>query len=271
MILRGDYTSKVLHTTINVQFMIPEKYNGPYKIAYLLHGLHGNQGSWINNSMLPYYGKKYDAIFVMPEAGRSFYFDLRYGRKFFTFVSEELPQICRKIFNVSDKKEDSAVIGYSMGGYGSLLLAVSKPEQYGFCGSISPACIYFKHQLEAIRKDIPAYLKTDYEPDELIKDLYAVYGHDLKYRADGDIPELLKQYPADKPKPKIYVTCGTEDNLLNENHKFRDEMKNFNFDFTYEEWSGGHNWDFFNEALKKTLELWYKDHILEKNQFSGDE
>jgi S-formylglutathione hydrolase FrmB len=252
--------------------MIPEKHKEPYKIVYLLHGLHGNQGSWINNSMLPFYGKKYNAIFVMPEAGRSFYIDLTYGRKYFTFISEELPQICRRVFNISAKREDTAVIGYSMGGFGALLLALSKPEQYGFCGSISPACLFPKPQLEAIRRDIPAFMKTDYEPDELIKDLYSIHGHDLVFREDVNIPELAKNYPGDKLKPKIYLTCGTEDNLLGENNKFRDEIKKLSFDFTYEEWSGGHNWDFFNEALKKTLKLWYKDFALEgESQFSGDE
>ena len=67
MILRGDYASDVLHTTINIQFIIPNSGAGPYKMVYLLHGLHGNQGTWIDNSMLPYYGKDFDAIFVMPE------------------------------------------------------------------------------------------------------------------------------------------------------------------------------------------------------------
>jgi putative tributyrin esterase len=32
-------------------------------------------------------------------------------------------------------------------------------------------------------------------------------------------------------------------------------MKNLDFDFTYEEWPGSHDWYFFNEALKKALNL----------------
>jgi len=208
-------------------------------------------------SMLPYYGKNYKTIFVMPEVGRSFYFDLKYGRKYFSFVSEELPQITKKIFNISAKREDSAVIGYSMGGNGALKLALSKPDQYGFCGAISAACLYFKPVLDAIRKDKSAFFYIDAaESEEVIKDLYAMYGEDLEYRIEGDVPELVRNFPADKPKPKIYATCGTEDDLVKENHKFRDEMKNTAFDFTYNEWAGGHDWDFFNEGLKKTLEFW---------------
>jgi len=271
MILRGDFRSEVLQSTINIQFMIPEKINEPKRIIYLLHGMHGNQGSWIDNSMLPYYGKKYDAIFVMPEAGRSFYFDLKHGRSYFTFVSEELPQICKNIFNISHKREDTAVMGYSMGGYGSLYLALTKPEQYGFCGAISPACMYFKPMLEAIKKDIPAYAKKGLNEQEIVKDLYALYGESLEYREEGNIPRLAREFPADKPKPKIYVTCGTEDGLIKENHKFRDDMNELSFDYTYEEWSGGHNFNFFNAALEKTLEFWYKDKTNSgETNFAGD-
>jgi len=261
MILRGDYSSVALGSKVNVQFMIPENCTAPCKVVYLLHGLHGNQGSWIDNSMLAYYGKKYDAIFVMPEASRSFYFDLKIGRKYNTFVSDELPKIIKKIFNISAAREDCAVIGYSMGGFGSLLLALSKPDQYGFCGAISPACLFFKPVLEAIKKDVDAYLKTDYEPEELLHDLYAIYGPDLIFRPEADIPELIKNFPADKPKPKIFSACGTEDSMLKENQKFRDMMKKTSFDYTYEEWQGNHNWSFFNEALKKILEFWYKDKV----------
>ena len=263
MILRGDYYSDILRSTANVQFMIPENYDNPenkepYKVVYLLHGQHGNQGSWINNSMLPFYGKKYNAVFVMPEVGRSFYLNLKYGRSYYTYVSEELPKICRKIFNISARYEDTAVMGYSMGGYGSLMLSLSKPGVYSFCGAISPACLYFRPILDALRKDTSIYKKLGYEGEESLKDTYAVYGVDLESIPEYDIMTLVKNYPADKPKPKFYVTCGTEDSLLKENHKFRDEMKTTDFNYTYEEWSGNHDWDFFNEGLKKTLEIWNK-------------
>jgi len=263
MILRGDYRSGILHTTVNVQFLIPDKsiqtgVEKPYKVVYLLHGLHGNEGSWINNSMLAHYGKNYEAVFVMPEAGRSFYYDLKYGRKYYSFITLELPQICKNVFNISTRREDTAVIGYSMGGLGSLKLALTKPEQYGFCGAISSACLYFEPILDKLRADTSYYLKRDAEAEDILKDLYNIYGENLEYRKDGDILELVKNFPLDKPKPKIYAVCGTEDDLHEDNLKFQYDMKKTTFDFTYEEWSGVHDWYFFNEALRKTLEFWHK-------------
>jgi len=256
MILRGNFLSSALHMSTNIQIYIPDHVNVPYRVVYLLHGLHGDQGAWLDNSMLPVYAKEYNAIFVMPEVGRSFYFNLKYGRRNFDYVSDELPALIRKNFNISTKREDTAAIGCSMGGYGALRLALVKPEQFGFCGAISPACLYFKPMLDALRKDPDSYLEAGAETHEVLKDLNNAFGESLEYRKDYDIIELVKDFPGGKPRPKIYITCGTEDSLRKENLAFADQMKNGDFDFTYEEWSGGHEWYFFNEALKKTLEFW---------------
>jgi S-formylglutathione hydrolase FrmB len=240
----------------NIEALIPDKGDGPFRVVYLLHGLHGDQGTWVDNTLLPLYAKKYNAIFVMPEAGRSFYANLKYGRRYYDYMSEELPQVCRKIFNISAKREDTAVMGCSMGGYGALRLALSRPDQYGFCGAIAAACLYFKPMLDALRTDPDPWLATGREAEEILTDLRAIYGDDLEYRKDYDVVELAKNFP-DSPRPKIYATCGLEDDLRKDNISFAEEMKNTAFNFTYEEWVGGHEWFFFNEALKKTLEFWH--------------
>ena len=258
MILRGDYMSETLRTNTNIQIVIPDKFDSPFRIVYLMHGLHGNQGTWLDYSMLPYYAREYNAIFILPEAGRSFYLNLKYGRRYFDYVSDELPEIAKKIFNISAKREDSAVMGCSMGGYAALRLALKKPEKFGFCGAISPACLYFKPMLDALRKDPEPYRQTGPEAEETLTDLYCAYGDDLEYIRDYDISELVKDFPSSCPQPKFYVTCGTEDGLRKENLLFAKQVKNTSLDYTYEEWNGDHEWYFFNEALKKTLEVWYK-------------
>lgn len=256
MILRGNFTSEALAMSTNIQIFMPEKNSAPFRVVYLLHGLHGDQGTWLDNTMLPVYAKNYNIVFVMPEAGRSFYVNLKYGRKYFDYISEELPKVCRKLFNISAERENTAVIGCSMGGFGSLKIALSKPEQFGFCGAISPACIYFKYMLEDLRKDSESYLKTGGDAEEILNDLQSIYGDKLEYRKDYDIVALVKDFPAASPKPKFFVTCGTEDDLRKENLDFKDEMKKTDFNYTYEEWQGGHDWYFFNDALKRTLDFW---------------
>jgi len=242
----------------NIQMYIPDHGTGPYRVVYLLHGLHGDQGTWLDYSMLSFYAKEYNAVFVMPEVGRSFYLNLKYGRRYFDYISEELPALTGKIFNISSKREDTAAMGCSMGGYGALSLVLKRPEKFGFCGAISPACLYFKPMLDGLRENPGHYLKSGQEALEVYADFKNAYGESLEYIRDYDIPEMVKDFPADRPKPKIYVTCGTEDKLREENLKFAEQMKNSPFDYTYEEWTGAHDWYFFDSALKKTLEFWHR-------------
>jgi S-formylglutathione hydrolase FrmB len=258
MILRGDFLSNALRTTTNIQVFIPDnfKYEGPYRVVYLLHGLHGAQGSWFDYTMLPYYAKDYNAVFVTPEVGRSFYSDLKYGQRYFAYVGGELPQVCKKVFNISAKREDTAVMGCSMGGYGALKLALTYPERYGFCGAVAPACLFIKGILDGIRKD-PGAMKGSEDTEAILMDLYAIYGGDLVPREENDIIDILAKFPAGGEKPKIYAACGTEDELREENLLFKEEIQKAGFDYTYEEWPGGHEWYFFNEALKKALQFWH--------------
>ena len=259
MVLRGDFSSKVLSMSTNIQVFAPDSGSGPYRIVYLLHGMHGNQGTWLDNTMLPVFAKNYNAIFVMPEVNRSFYLNLKYGRKYYTYVSEELPQVCRKFFNISDKREDTAVMGCSMGGFGSLYLALSKTEQYSFCGAISSACLSTKHILEAIRNHPGGpWPQSIPDADEIVSDLKSFYGEDLEYNYDYDMLERVKKFPAGKQKPVVYAACGLEDDLRPDSLSLCKVMKDTDFDFTYEEWTGDHDWQFFNDALIKSIDLWYK-------------
>jgi len=258
MILRGNFNSETLHMSANLQVMLPDNGASPFRIVYLLHGLHGDQATWLDYTPLPYYAKKYNAIFVMPEAGRSFYSDLKYGRRYYTYISDELPRVCKKFFNFSAQREDTAVMGCSMGGFGSLLLALTRPDQFGFCGPIAPACLSVKAMLKDLRTDPEPWLKTGDEAREIFVDIKSLYGEELQYQEKYDIYELIKNFPADKPKPSIFATCGMEDDLRHESLLLAETVKGRGFDFTYEEWTGGHEWDFFNDALKKTLEFWYR-------------
>jgi S-formylglutathione hydrolase FrmB len=162
MILRGEVSSDVLgmHTGINV--LTPDNFKGndPCRVVYLLHGLHGDQNSWLDLTMLPVFAGGCNAVFVMPAVGRSFYSDMKYGQRFFIYITEELPEICRKVFNISGRRENTAVVGCSMGGYGALKCTLSRPEQYGFCGAISSACLYLRENLDGLRTDPGPWLTT---------------------------------------------------------------------------------------------------------------
>jgi S-formylglutathione hydrolase FrmB len=258
MILQGSIFSETLAMSVGLSVFFPEKLQkrNACRTVYLLHGLHGDNRTWLYNTMLPVIAKNADSVFVMPEVGRSFYADMKRGYHYFTYVSEELPEICKRNFNVSTKREDIAVMGCSMGGYGALKLALSKPDRYGFCGAISPACLFLNELLYNLRKEWERYSQTGHEAASIVRDFKAIFGDDFQYDSGDIIPELAKNVENAPAKPKIYMTCGADDDLLAENRRFAEEMKRTAFDYIYEEWTGAHDWKFFNEALAKAIQMW---------------
>jgi S-formylglutathione hydrolase FrmB len=262
MILQGNVFSETLNMTTGLSVFFPEKLQKrtAYRAAYLLHGLHGDNRTWLHNTMLPVIAKHTDTVFIMPEVGRSFYADMKFGYRYFTYVSEELPQICKRNFNISTEWEDTAVMGCSMGGYGALKLALSKPDRYGFCGAISPACLFLNEILQGLRKEWERYAQLGHDEASIVRDFKMIFGEDFQYGGSDIILKLAKniEKPVEKTveKPKIYMTCGTEDNLIVDNRRFAKEMKEMAFDYTYEEWAGVHDWQFFNTSLIKVMQAW---------------
>ena len=129
--LELHYHSDALGIGVTVNVILPEKAKtligmnaeggDNYKTLYLFHGLSDDQSIWMRRTSIERYAADYGIAVVMPSVNRSWYTDTVYKAKYFTFVTEELPRVCRSYFRgMSDKREDTLVAGLSMGGYGAV-------------------------------------------------------------------------------------------------------------------------------------------------------
>ena len=228
-----QYYSKALNCQTALNVILPEvpKYDEgvgnpgtPYKTLYLLHGLSGDHTSWMHRSSIERYANRHRVAVVMPNVGRSWYTDTAYGENYMTFVSTELPQVCRGYFHgMSDKKEDNYIGGLSMGGYGALKIALTYPDRYAGCISLSGS-------VDITRKgrtvDLPLWR--------------AIFGFDLQSAdqlagTEHDIYALVsKNHAAGLPFPKLYIWCGTEDSLLPANERLHQQLESLGIDHYYE-------------------------------------
>ncbi len=151
MKLSGTIFSNVLEKDIGITIITPNDLSKQkqYKVAYVLHRLCGNNKTWLDYSMLPVYAIEGNTIYVLPDAERSFYTNMKYGFPYFDYITEELPLICKNFFPISSHREDTIILGGSMGGYGALKCTLSKTEQYGICGTFSSYCLLvtYSHRL----------------------------------------------------------------------------------------------------------------------------
>ncbi len=268
MILRGSVYSQVLEMDTGLTVVAPARVGveagsedaavqPPYRSCYLLHGLCGNSGNFLDYTLLSLYAKEHPAYYIMPEVSRSFYADMRRGQRFFTYVTEELPDLCRRLFNISHRAEDTAVMGCSMGGYGALKCALRRPDQYGFAAAFSPAALFLGEALPALRTAEGGEKMREEFGEQIYTDLRAVFGDSLEMTPDDDVCALAAKVAGFPQKPRLCLFVGENDFLLEENRRFRNFMADVNLDFTYAEAPGRHDWFFFDAALAKALAWWW--------------
>jgi S-formylglutathione hydrolase FrmB len=256
MILRGEYFSPTLQMETRLSLVIPDGAGprGKRSAVYLLHGLCGRSGDWIDYTTIAGDAARGGAILIMPEVARSFYADMRYGLDYFSYVADELPTVCADLFNLDTSRERTGVVGASMGGFGALRCALSRPERFGWCAAFSAPCLNLRHDFDLAARGLTVDALKRVWGERLINDFQAILGETLSPAPALDIPALARGL-ADAPvKPRIRTACGLADPaFLADNRRFAAEMATLDVDFAYDEWDGGHDWAFFATALDRTL------------------
>lgn len=239
--LTVNFRSYALNHDTQITVILPE--NGPaddIPTLYLLHGMHGNNTSWVRKSNIERFAQEHKLAVVMPEGENSFYADMKYGKNYFTYVADELVAFTRRMFRLSDKREKTFIAGLSMGGYGALKIALRRPEVFAGAASLS-GCL-----------DIATHVQTCRWEHEAV----AIWGEDYKNvvpGSDSDLFHLIRNFPEDKPHPKLFVTCGRQDYLYGESTAFKELMATDagkGFEFHYDEGDGVHNWEFWDHWIK---------------------
>ncbi len=236
-----DFFSKVLGRAVSMAVILPQGKTGPFPTLYLLHGLSDNHTIWSRRTSIERYADAYRLAVVMPDGGRSFYTDMAQGDRYFTFIADELPEICESFFPLSNKREDRFAAGLSMGGYGAMKLGLARPSRYAAVASLSGA----------LQMD-PKYHQN--QPEAFMIELGRIFGKAEAFSgSENDLFFLAKELSKQPKKaPKMYVACGTEDFLLEGNRHFKQEFQKV-FDMIYEESPGTHEWGFWDAYIQKVL------------------
>ena len=241
------FYSEALGMQTEVYVVIPQKQtNGEigvttkaqdtkYKCLYLLHGLSDDHSIWLRRTSIERYASEYGICVVMPAAAKSFYTDMKHGMKYYTFIAKELPCVIREFLNVSDKREDTCVAGLSLGGYGALKIALRECDSFCAGAGLSPAAD-ITHTLQNKELAVP------------------IFGNVKKVPEKEDLFCLAKKQNTNPNKPRLYIGIGTEDFLYEGNVRFRALMEELDYDFTYRESPGTHNWAFWDEYIQYVLE-----------------
>ncbi len=256
-IIEVNFISKCLMRTVTFNAIIPVDKFGPQtenaeqkplKTLYLLHGIFGNYTDWVNGTRIQAWAEANDLAVIMPSGENRFYLDdEKSGELYGEFIGKELVEFTRKLFPLSDKREDTFIAGLSMGGYGAIRNGLKYAENFGCVIGLSAALVHDTWKDADNSAPIFTFRRNYYE---------AIFGEYDKVKGSDKDPKalLLKLKEEGRPVPKMYLCCGTEDDLVTVNRDFRDFLNENGVDLTYVEGPGKHDWVFWDTYIKKVLD-----------------
>lgn len=242
----GMLYAAVLGREVRLSVVLPQDAAGaparPKKTLLLLHGLGDTNEAWLNKSLVLRLAEKNGIAVLMPECGCSFCCDSHAGERWFVWLAEELPSLAQKLFHLSDSPRDWLVAGQSMGGYGALRLALCCPERYGAAGVFSPAWdlqrLLFAGDVGLLTAEMTLRIRKE------------LFGSATALPEEADIRSALKKAAEKCP---IYLSMGREDPLWESCGELRSLLRENDWPFLYEEFSGAHEWPVWHPSLEHFL------------------
>ncbi len=221
-----------------------------YPILYLLHGSGDDQTGWVQFGEVQHIadaaigdGSATAMIIVMPDAdtGQRGYFNSLDGAwRYEDFFFDELMPHVEGRYRVKSDKRYRAVAGLSMGGGGSFMYALHRPDLFS---SAAPLSAYVGPlTMEAMMARLP----------ESARALPAAQRE--AYFERHNAVRLVENLPDEqKNAVRWYIDCGDDDFLYEGNALVHIAMRKAGVPHEYRVRDGGHTWTYWRESLPDVL------------------
>ncbi len=256
-LIQIDFQSMCLKRRIKLNAFIPidpmlmpgmEPPKGPFKTMYLLHGYSGNCFGWLGSDKIAEISMMYNLAIIMPEGENHFYVDaLRRTDMYGEMIGREIVDFSRKLFPLSDKREDTIIAGISMGGFGALRNGLKYADVFGHIIGCSPAMII---------NDLTKENKISTVTGCTLPYYRSVFGN-LEKVPESDMSPfwLAEQMKNSGTKfPNIFFGCGYNDLLVTPNRDLHNKFDELNIPHVYKEYPGTHDPLVFEPCLKDGLD-----------------
>lgn len=273
-----DYYSGAMRQKMGVCVIIPENKWGysladrpagyRYPTLWLLCGGGFDHTDWVRYSAIELYAAKRGIAVVLPGVSYSGYVNTAEGDfRWWDQIACELPEYLRRVFPLSENREDNFVAGFSMGGYGAFKFAMQHPEMFAACGNFSgPIGIIPRTPVKPGEKLGQPCLRDDFcEPQ--FATLWASFGSAALRRntPDDNLYMLEKHVREGTALPKFYMAIGAQDPGARDGYAVMDYMKALGVDVFDVRDEGMHDWVYCNRHIKAFLD-WiplHSDYVME--------
>lgn len=150
------------------------------------------------------------------------------------WIVEEVPAAARTVATCLSPASPSFLGGLSMGGFGALRLGAKYGAHYRGLSAHS-AITHFEQMKTYVEEDLAAYQASPQD--------YGVLETMLRHRAG---------------LPPFRFDCGVDDPLLKHNRRLHQELEAHGIAHRYDEFSGGHDWTYWEKHLEDSLRFFAK-------------
>lgn len=239
---RVKVPSAAMKRDIPVSVALPKGYSAStaaYPVLYLLHGAGDDEMGWYTRTPVQEMADTYGVIIVSPSVGLSWYFDSPEDKnlQFETFTAVELVKFIDATYRTTPRREARALAGNSMGGHGTMFLAIRHRDTFSAAAPMSGGMDICGSDPQVGRFSNNWGL-----------------GHCL-----GDIRkfperwnELAVVHQAESLKPgdlEISIMCGSSDFFLQANRQLHEKLTARGIAHDYTESPGTHNWEYWKKVL----------------------
>ncbi|MBA3936238.1 MAG: esterase family protein [Planctomycetes bacterium] len=207
-----------------------------FPVVYWLDGYAGSDERWAKQTSLPDLVDRDGIIAVCPDGTvDSWYIDstIHPEHRYETFIWQDVPTWVDAHYRTRATAAGRGITGLSMGGHGAMFAGLRHPEVFGAVASMSGG--------------------LDIRPFADNWGIKNWLGEIKDHKQDWDEHTVITQLDHVKPGQAILFDCGTEDFFLAVNRFTHAKLDALKIPHTYQEFPGGHSWDYWKLAVVRHM------------------
>lgn len=240
------FFSQALEKEMPYRAVLPANYGASrtkLPVVYLLHGGGGGFRDWTNYSDVANYAEQ-GLILIMPEGQSSYYVNSAEHPqdRYEDYIVHDVVADVEQRFPIAARtREQRAIAGISMGGFGAITLSLKHPDLFIFAAGLSSA-------LDVPTRPFSIKRISQWRSHRAI---FGPWNGSIQHKND---PYVLARTVNVSKMPFLFLSCGQQEGLLPANRKFVSLLEQRGFGYEFQTGAGGHDWNQWNARLPLLFE-----------------